>query len=427
MNSKYQNSEDFLNRALKSIPLASQTFSKSITSFPVGAAPLFLEKGKGSKVWDIDGNEYIDFVSALACVNLGYCDPDVDKAVKEQLENGVTFSLPHRLETEVAEKIIEMVPCAEMVRFGKNGTDATSAAIRLARAYTKREHIAVCGYHGWQDWYIGSTTRDMGVPKATKDLTHKFGFNDIDSLEAILSQNEIAGIILEPMNINFPEDDFLKKVKELATKYNAVLIFDETVTGFRYAPGGAQEYFDVTPDLATFGKGLANGYPVSAITGKKEIMKLMEDIFFSGTFGGETLSLAAAKATLEKINREGVTEKVIATGNYFKEKFLELTQELGLSEYFTIKGHPTWQFIQFQNLGEVDNFHIKTLYLQELFKRGILILSTFNFSYAHSKEDVDTLLTAYREVLPILKNAIDRGEVKSVLNCQPLKPLFQVR
>lgn len=427
MNNRYQQSEKYLNRALKSIPLASQTFSKSITAFPVGVSPLFIQKGKGSRVWDIDGNEYIDFISALACVNLGYCDPDVDTAVKAQLENGVSFSLPHKLETEVAEKIIEMVPCAELVRFGKNGTDATSAAIRLARAFTKKEHIAVCGYHGWQDWYIGSTTRDLGVPKATKELTHKFIFNDISSLEKIFQDNQIAGVILEPMNVNFPENNFLEKVKEVTHKNNAVLIFDETITGFRFAPGGAQEFFNVTPDLATFGKGLANGYPLSAITGKKEIMTLMEDIFFSGTFGGETLSLAAAKATLEKIQKSNATAKIYESGDYFKENFNSLVSNLNLKKHFSLKGHPSWQFIQFTEIGEIDPFHIKTLYLQELFKRGILLLSSFNFSFAHSENDINTLLAALEEVLPIIKEAISRGEVTSMLDCQPLKPLFQVR
>ena len=186
----YKKSEQLLDRALESIPLASQTFSKSFTQYPRGASPFFIEKGKGSKVWDVDGNEYIDFVNSLAAVTLGYCDKDVDKAVQDQMKNGVTFSLPHILEMEVAEKLIEIIPCAEKVRFAKNGTDATSASIRIARAYTGKEHIAVCGYHGWQDWYIGSTTRDLGVPEAVKELTHKFEYNNIRSLEKIFQEQE---------------------------------------------------------------------------------------------------------------------------------------------------------------------------------------------------------------------------------------------
>lgn len=427
MDKRYQNSTDFLNRALKSIPLASQTFSKSITSFPKGVAPLFLEKGKGSKVWDIDGNTYIDFISGLLCINLGYCDKDIENAVIEQLQNGISFSLPHKLETEVAEKIIEMIPCAEMVRFGKNGTDATSAAIRLSRAYTKREHIAVCGYHGWQDWYIGSTTRDLGVPRSVKELTHKFVFNDIESLEKIVSVREIAAVIMEPMNVHYPENGFLQKVKTICEDHGCVLIFDETITGFRFSPGGAQEYFDVTPDLATFGKGMANGFPISAITGKKEIMSLMEDIFFSGTFGGETLSLMAAKVTLEKVKNGNVTTYISEIGQFLKDSFYTLVKELRLENHFNLSGHLSWQFIQFSELNGIEPLHLKTLYLQEMFKRGILASSTFNLSFSHSKQDIMKLISALREVFPILKEAIELGTVDNHLNCAPLSPLFKIR
>ena len=207
----YKKSEKLLERALSSIPLASQTFSKSLTQYPRGVSPFFIEKGKGSKVWDVDDNEYIDFVNSLAAVTLGYCDKDIDKAVQDQMKNGVTFSLAHTLEMEVAEKLIDIIPCAEKVRFAKNGTDATSASIRIARAYTNKEHVAVCGYHGWQDWYIGSTSRDLGVPKAVKELTHKFEYNNIRSLEKIFQEQELACVIMEPMNIVYPKEGFLEK------------------------------------------------------------------------------------------------------------------------------------------------------------------------------------------------------------------------
>src|SRR5574341_817412 len=295
MSDRYHNSEEMLDRALKAVPLGSQTFSKSKTQYPYGVSPYFITRGQGSHVWDVDNNEYVDFINALAAVTLGYNDPDVNAAVRAQLDEGVIFSLPHPLEHQVAEKIVEIVPCAEMVRFGKNGSDATSGAIRLARAYTNRDHVAACGYHGWQDWYIGATTRSRGVPQSTRDLTHIFNYNDIESLHKIFKEHpdQVAAVIMEPMNTTEPKDGFLEKVRELSRQHGAVFIFDETITGFRYANGGAQEYFGVTPDLATFGKGLANGYPVSALAGKAEIMRLMEEIFYSFTFGGETLSLAA--------------------------------------------------------------------------------------------------------------------------------------
>ena len=298
----FEKSQAMLARAEKVIPLGSQTFSKSRTQYPYGVSPYFITRGQGSRVWDMDGNEYIDFVSSLASITLGYQDPDVTSAVRRQLdESGVIFSLPHPLETEVAELICEMVPCAERVRFGKNGSDATSGAIRVARAFTGRDRVAVCGYHGWQDWYIGSTARHRGVPQATRDLTHAFNYNDLESLNTQLKAHsgEFAAVIMEPMNVVEPHPGFLEGVKALAHKHGALLVFDETITGFRYANGGAQALFGVTPDLATFGKGLANGYPVSAVAGRADVMKQMEEIFFSFTFGGEALSLAAAKATLE--------------------------------------------------------------------------------------------------------------------------------
>src|SRR3990172_8231966 len=316
MSERYQQSEKLLERALKTIPLGAQTFSKSKTQYPYGVYPYFIVKGQGSHVWDVDGNEYIDFINSLAAVTLGYNDPDVTATVRAQLEDGIIFSLPHPIEMQVAEKIVEMVPCAEMVRFGKNGSDATSGAIRLSRAYTDRDHVAVCGYHGWQDWYIGSTTRNRGVPEATRALTHTFTYNDIESLNKIFNEfpGQVAAVILEPMNTTEPKDGFLEKVKELTHQKGAVLVFDETITGFRYSNGGAQEYFGVIPDLATFGKGLANGYPLSVVAGKAEIMRLMEEVFFSFTFGGETLSLAAAQATLHKLQTQPVVERLYSQG-----------------------------------------------------------------------------------------------------------------
>ena len=265
MSERYAQSEALLARAEQVIPLGSQTFSKSRIAYPHGVSPFFIERGQGCQVWDVDGNQYLDFVSSLLCVTLGYADADVNSAVSRQLADGVIFSLPHKLETEVAEQLVELIPCAEQVRFGKNGSDATAAAIRLARAVTGREHVAVCGYHGWQDWYIGSTTRDLGVPAAVKALTHSFSYNNLASLEALFSQYPLAAVILEPMNLNWPEPGFLEGIRALCDRHGAVLIFDEIITGFRFAIGGAQQLFGVTPDLACFGKGMANGLPISAL------------------------------------------------------------------------------------------------------------------------------------------------------------------
>lgn len=429
MENRYKKSGLALDKALKTIPLGAQTFSKSITSIPLGVSPLYVEKASGSKMWDVDGNEYTDFVNGLACVTIGYCDPDIDSAVREQMKSGVTFSLSHKLEAEVSEMIVKMVPCAEMVRFAKNGTDATSAAIRLARAITKKDRIAVCGYHGWQDWYIGSTTRNLGVPKIVRDLTHNFRFNEIKSLEEILLHwpNEFAAIILEPMNVNFPEKGFLEEIRNIADKLGIILIFDETITGFRYSRGGAQELFDVTPDLACFGKGIANGYPLSALVGRRKYMSLVEEIFFSGSFGGETLSLAAAKAVLIKLQNEPVLENIKKVGTKLIEGVEALIVANDISHFLSISGHPSWSFLQFKNTKTTTNMELKTLFIQEVMKRGFYTLGTHNISYAHTKNDINQLLKTYDIIFKKLKKAVALSNIKDQLDCEVLTPLFQVR
>lgn len=429
MNNRYKKSEALLERALKAMPLGSQTFSKSKTQYPFGVSPYFMVRAKGSRSWDADGNEYIDFINSLAAVTLGYNDDDVTTAVGRQLQDGVIFSLPHPIEMEVAEKIIEMVPCAEKVRFGKNGSDATAGAIRVARAYTSRDRVAVCGYHGWQDWYIGSTARNRGVPKATRDLTHTFSYNDLGSLEKLFAEypQQFAAVILEPMNVVEPAAGFLADLKALTHRHGALLVFDETITGFRYANGGAQEYFNVTPDLATFGKGLANGYPVSAVAGRADVMQLMEEIFFSFTFGGETLSLAAALATMEKLQREPVVKQMSLQGTKLLDGLKALIGKHGIGHIAKTAGHPTWSFFMINDANGYSSWEIKTLYLQEMFARGILTLGTHNLSYSHGDAEIATLLKAYDEVLPILKQAVNDKQMSSLLRCDPLVPLFKVR
>lgn len=429
MSSRYKRSEELLEKALKIIPLGSQTFSKSITQYPLGVSPHFIKKGKGSHVWDVDGNEYIDFVSALCAITLGYNDPDVTSAVKEQLEDGTIFSLPHELEVKVSEKIIEIVPCAEMVRFGKNGSDVTSGAIRLARAYTKRDHVAVCGYHGWQDWYIGSTSRNLGVPKAVSDLTHVFTYNDLNSLHRIFKEysGQIAAVIMEPMNVKEPENGFLEKVKELTHENKAVFIFDETITGFRFAEGGAQEYFGVIPDLATFGKGLANGYPVSAIAGKAKIMRMMEEIFFSFTFGGETLSLAAALAAMTKLQREPVIKTLWSQGSKVIKGTNALIEKYALENVLSTAGKDCWSFLLFKDTDVYSQWELKTLFLQEVFARGVLTVGTHNMSYAHTDEDISALLNCYDEVFGILYKVLEKKNLNACLKTGVLKPLFKIR
>jgi glutamate-1-semialdehyde 2,1-aminomutase len=427
--SRYAKSMEHLIRAERTIPLGSQTFSKSRTQYPVGISPLYVAKAKGAEIWDIDGNRYVDLVSALASVTLGYGDREIERAIKKQLKLGVSMSLPGILEAEVAELIVEMVPSAEMVRFGKNGTDATTAAIRLARAYTGKDHIIVCGYHGWQDWYIGSTTRNKGVPKSVSMLTHKFEYNNIASLQTVLNQQEgkIAAVIMEPMNVAYPEPGFLESVQHLTREAGALLIFDETITGFRFAKGGAQELFSVTPDISTFGKGMANGFPISAVVGRRDVMMEMEEIFFSGTFGGELMSLTAAKTVLKRQMSEGVCEELRSNGEDLSNLTELAIAHNSLENVLNISGHPTWKFLNWSPSEIFSVDEIRTYFMQEVFKRGILVLGTHNISLAHTPKVSRNISDIYSVVFGELSRVIANESLRNELAAKPLKPLFKVR
>lgn len=425
--SRYTNSNLWLDRAELTIPLGSQTFSKSRTQYPVGVSPLYISRAKKEKVWDVDGNAYIDLVSSLASVTLGYNDRSFNNNIKKQLRKGVTFSLPGTLEAEVAEMICELVPSAEMVRFGKNGTDATSAAVRLARAFTGRNKVLVCGYHGWQDWYIGSTSRDKGVPKEVSNLTKAFKFNDIAGLKNLLQEGDVACVVMEPMNVAFPANGFLENVRKLTSDFGSILIFDETITGFRFAKGGAQSLFGVTPDLSTFGKGIANGFPLSAVVGKKEIMREMEDIFFSGTFGGELLSLAAAKHVLLMHEDDKIAPVLAKNGSNLALGTEELISKHDLADYLSLSGHDSWKFMIWNGDEVSTTDELKTLFLQEVFARGLLILGTHNVTLKHDQRVAEKILSIYDEVFETISKGIKSGSISKLLKVAPLKPLFIVR
>ena len=425
----FENSVRLLERALESIPLGAQTFSKSTAQFPRGVSPYFASHANGATLIDVDGNEYLDFVNALAAVLIGYGDREINAAVREQLERGVTFTLSHELEFEVAEKLIRLIPCAEQVRFGKNGSDVTTAAVRLARAYTGRDRIAVCGYHGWQDWYISTTSRDRGVPAAVKALSHSFRYNDADSLAALLEEfpGEFAAVILEPIGPQMPAPGFLEAIAEMTRHAGALLIFDEIVTGFRVHLGGAQAITGVTPDLATFGKGMANGLPLSAIVGRTEFMALMQDIFFSTTFGGETLSLAAARAVLDRLERDGIPQQLNSLGEKLRSGLESIILSADAGTVFSISGHPSWSFLNVVATTKSSESEIKTLLLQEFFSRGILFLGTHNLSAAHTEENIERLLETYHELIPDLAGAALDGRVRALLRAEPLEPIFSIR
>ncbi len=422
-------SKTMLARAERLIPQGTQTFSKSALQFPAGHAPLFITHGEGGHVWDVDGNEYIDLVCGLLPVMLGYADPDVDEAIRQQLTRGITFSLATALEIELAERMSEVVPCAEKVRFAKNGSDATSAAIRLARAYTSRERIMVCGYHGWQDWYIGATSRHKGVPEAVRALTHTVPYNDLAAVEALLMKHkgEFAALIMEPVNVALPQPGFLQQLKELLHRHGALLIFDEVITGFRLAAGGGQEYFGVIPDLASFGKALGNGMPISAVAGRAEVMREMEDIFFSGTFGGETLSLAAAIAVMDKIRLQPVIHTLWKTGDRLRAGVETLLKQHGLAEIVIMRGLAPWILLDFLPQPTASREAIKTLFITEMALQGVLILGSHNICYAHTEADIARILQAYDHALGRISEELAGGALEQRLPCPVVRTAFSVR
>ncbi|KAF0153131.1 MAG: aminotransferase class-III [Ignavibacteria bacterium] len=416
-------SNELYNRALGLIPSVTQTLAKGPTQWVNGVAPKYLVKGKGSHVWDADGNEYIDFMMGVGPLSLGYAYPKVDEAIKKQLEDGITFSMMHPLEVEVAELIREIIPNGEAVRYSKTGADATSAAVRLARAYTCKNKILCCGYHGWHDWYISVTARNNGIPEAVQANSFTFSYNDIDSLKNSID-DDVAAVILEPVVFHEPKENFLYKVADLCKEKNIVLIFDEMWTGFRMALGGAQEYFGIKADLSTYSKAVANGMPISILAGKKEIMQLAdEDIFFYTTFGGEALSLAATKATIEELKEKNVPKFIDEQGSKLKNGYNEIAQKLGID--FTKAIGYNWRSMATFDDKAGDPLLQKSIMQQEMIKRGVLWQGFFNMSFSHSNEDVEYTLQAFEASLAILKIAVAENKLKEMLRGEPVQPVFR--
>jgi glutamate-1-semialdehyde aminotransferase len=357
-------------------------------------------------------------------LSLGYCYSAVDHAIIDQLRKGITFSLMSPLEVEVAELVREVVPNAEMVRFSKTGCDVTTAAVRLARAYTGRDKVLCCGYHGWHDWYIGVTDRNRGIPQPVQDLSYTFNYNDIDSVLASIDENT-ACVILEPVVFEAPRNNFLQELKDVCEKFGALLIFDEMWTGFRLALGGAQQYFGVKADLACFSKAVANGMPISILTGRAEIMRLCEkDIFFFTTFGGEALSLAAVKAVITEMRSKNVSEHLAQQGEKLHSGYNMIARELGIDEYTKCSGFDCRTIITFDAKAG-DPLEMKSLVQQEMIKRGVLWGGFHNMSFSHSNEDIGHTLAAYCETLEILKKAVAAGDVRSQLRGEPVEPVFR--
>lgn len=422
-------SQEWLERAKRVIPGCAQTFSKGYTQYVQGVAPIFLRRGKGCRVWDVDGNEYIDYVQGLLPNILGYAHDEVNAAAAAQLQEGHSFSLPHPLEVQLAERLTRLIPCAEMVRFGKNGSDATSGAVRAARAFTNRDRIACCGYHGWQDWYIGSTTRNAGVPPTVRQLTHPFTYNDLSSLEKLFNEHpgEFAAVIMEPMNFVDPARGFLTGVKELAHKHGALLIFDEICTGFHFGLGGAQKLFGVTPDLACFGKAMGNGFPIACVLGRADVMRIFSEIFFSFTFAGEVASMAATMKVLDILESTDALARIEANGRTLQDGVNTMVKEAGLGARIKAIGRSQWSLLKFTEENGTDSPLLKNLFQQEAIKRGVLLLVTHNMTAAHDSSAIHQTLEAYAEAIKTLADWLQDSDPARFLEGPMSQPVFRVR
>jgi len=373
-----------------------------------GRYPVYMDRANGARVWDVDGNEYIDWMSGYGCILLGHAYPEVDAAARNQMEKGFISLLSNPLQNELAQRIVETVPCAEMVYFLKTGTDATSAGVRIARIYTGRDRIIRWGYHGWADWAAsGFEGLDAGVPQCTKDLVDTFKYNDLDSVAAVFNAHagEIACLIMMPIETEMPAPGFLEGVKQLCKANGAVLIFDEIRSGFRMAPGGAQEYFGVEPDLCALSKAMANGYAIAAVAGRREIMTALEKGLFSATFFVSSLEMAAALALINICQRDGVVERIWSLGEKFQRELGEVAAQSPLN--INVVGTPPMPFLEFAIDDEVLKSKVKDAFYAETTRLGIFFHPGHHWfvNFSHSEEDVEETVEVCEAALSAAEKA----------------------
>lgn len=414
------------NKAKKIIPGGSQLLSKRSERFLPGLWPAYYKKAEGVYVWDLDGNKFIDmaYMGIGACV-LGYADPDVNKAVKYVIDSGSMSTLNSPEEIELAELLLKMEPWAGMVRFGRAGGEACAIAVRIARAYTDKEKVAFCGYHGWHDWYLAANLADdknldgqllpglkpKGVPRGLTGTSIPFNYNKIEELEKIIQENNIGVIIMEPVREHEPENDFLQKVRKIADKIGAILIFDEITSGFRIKVGGAFKKYAVNPDIVVYGKGMGNGYPISAVVGKKEIMDAAQETFISSTFWTERIGPAAAIATIKKFQKNNVARHLAKMGEKITRGWKKAAEKHGLK----IETHGIAPLTSFSLQYGDDSQALHTLFNQEMLEKGYLVTKAVYLSFAHTEEIIDKYLKLVDEVFVILKKAIINGNVRQLL------------
>ena len=433
----FERSDALRERAHALIPGGAHTYAKGDDQYP-RRSPGFIERGEGCRVWDADGNEFIEYGMGLRSVLLGHAYPPVVAAVERQLRLGTNFTRPASIEVEAAEEFLGIVTGAEMVKFTKDGSTANDAAVRLARAHTGRDLLAVCADHpffSYGDWFIGSTPMNAGIPQAVRDLTLQFRYDDLGSVERLFAEHprRIACLILEASRGEDPREGFLHGVQRLCRKHGAVFILDECITGFRWHLGGAQRHYGITPDLSTFGKALANGFAVSAVAGRRELMELggirhrRDRVFLlSTTHGGETHALAAAIASMRVYRSEPVVDHLHRQGARLAAGFEALAKAHGVADRVRVLGRPC--NLTFATLGPsgAPCQAFRALFLQELIARGILAPSLV-ISYSHGDAEVDRTLEAIDGALGIYRRALDAGGVERFLDGPPTRPVFRRR
>lgn len=430
----FQNSKILQKKSHAVIPGGAHTYAKGDDQYPENA-PGFIVRGKGCHVWDVDGNEFVEYGMGLRAVALGHAYDPVIEAAYQQMQLGANFTRPAQIETACAEELLELANGADMVKFAKDGSTVTGAAVKLSRAYTGRDMVAICADHPFfssEDWFIGSTPVSGGIPQTIRDLTVKFRYNDIESVKALFEQypNRIACVILEPVKDTDPVDNFLHQLKEVCHHNGAVFVLDEMITGFRLHNGGGQTYYDIVPDLSTFGKAIGNGFAISALAGKREIMNLgginhdQERVFLlSTTHGAETHAMAAAIATMQVYKREGVIEFLDRQGQRLRTGINQAIADQGLEGYFAVIGKPCNLVYATRDQEKQPSQPFRTLFLQEMIKRGF-IMPSLVVSYSHTDTDIDRTIDAVADALKVYKQALEHG-VEHYLVGRPVKPVFR--
>lgn len=439
MSSRVPRSQSLYRHALERIPGGTQLVSRRPTRFASGVSPVYAARGQGARIWDVDGFEYIDWVSGIGAITLGYCDPVVDDAVRDQISRGNCFSINHELELELADELARTLPSAEMVRYAKCGGEACAIAVRIARGTTGRDNVLFCGYHGWHDWFLAANLsaegnlnahlfpgiEPIGVPKSLAGTATPFPYGDLAALGALLDEQrgEVAAVIMEPMRSVEPPPGYLAGVAQLCKERGVVLIFDEVTSGWRINLGGVQTHCGVTPDMTVLAKGMSNGYPMGAVVGRRWVMEPAARMFISSTYWSDTIGLRAALTTIRELRRRDVSTQLMQFGRTLQQQLNQVAGEVGLNVRCTgVPVHPALQF-------GVDDPGLKskltTLYIQEMAKRGCHGYASFYLNAAQGEAELQQTIAAAREVFTLLQRGLERQELDSLLECDLAQDAFR--